>query len=68
MPSMVRAGQTEARSEELTPGLYMDGKCIIDLSHHLLPPKVLISGKLESGVKLGLESRHSDMETKHLKH
>lgn len=38
------------------------------LDHHLLPPRMHLGTKLDSGAQLGLELRHSFMRRRHLRH
>lgn len=58
-------GQAEARSIELNSSLSHGWQGPNYLVHHLLPPRVQISRKLESGTESGFEPRHPIMGCGH---
>lgn len=58
---MARLELAEARNLELSPRLPCEWQETDHLSHDLMIPRVHVSRKLELGMEMGLEPRHSDM-------
>lgn len=60
MPAPAGQGSAESAAGSLVQVSHV-GQGPNDLSHHLLPPRMSMSGKLKSVVALGLESRYSSV-------
>lgn len=62
VPAFLPKGTEKARNQKLNPGLPQEEKGLHELSHHLWPPRVFVSMKLESFAEPRLKGTRSDMK------